>query len=141
MIVGYLLDRALIGAAFYLPADAALQRKSSTGGGQRATRACKPRYSGATQTGMHHDPNPPPGNPEDALPLPFGGRNRLLTRSGRVNIVKSASAVALSARLGPVMQGGKPLARDSLALTLQADLRTKAFTAVREGDILLGTCD
>ena len=38
-------------------------------------------------------------------------------RSGRVNIVKSAS------------------------LTLQADLRTKAFTPVREGDILLGTCD
>ena len=62
-------------------------------------------------------------------------------RSGRANIVKSASAVALSARLGPVMQGGKPLARDSQALTLQADLRTKAFTAVREGDILLGTCD
>ena len=39
------------------------------------------------------------------------------------------------------MQGGKPLARDLQALTLQADLRTKAFTAVREGDILLGTCD
>ena len=39
------------------------------------------------------------------------------------------------------MQGGKALGRDSQALTLQADLRTKAFTAVREGDILLGTCD
>ena len=62
-------------------------------------------------------------------------------RSGRANIVKSASALALSARLGPVMQGGKALGRDSQALTLQADLKTKAFTAVREGDILLGTCD
>jgi len=62
-------------------------------------------------------------------------------RSGRANIVKSASAVALSAKLGPVMQGGKALGRDSQALTLQADLRTKAFTAVREGDILLGTSD
>ncbi|MFL5207637.1 MAG: hypothetical protein ACJ8CC_00635 [Microvirga sp.] len=62
-------------------------------------------------------------------------------RSGRASIVKSAGALALSARLGPVMQGGKALGRDSQALTLQADLKTKAFTAVREGDILLGTCD
>ena len=50
-------------------------------------------------------------------------------RSGRANIVKSASAVALSARLGPVMQGGKPLARDSQALTLQADGRPRRLLA------------
>jgi hypothetical protein len=55
MIVGGLLDRALVGAAFRLPADAALQRKSGAGRGQRAARRGKPCHSRSTPTGMHHD--------------------------------------------------------------------------------------